>query len=309
MRKYGWPLVLFIGVPFVACWGRTIAWYFYDSGALGAIEDFRFDVLSTAVLNFATTVLLGALYLRVRRLAQNTLPLVWSYTVVTAAIGVVPWVVGAVVDPDRITFLLWSLWVALFLSSFLCCSGTPAARPGSALHTPTSSYSSGGITLPYFLAEELPARELLKLAGGVLAVWLLANFDLRSPAFRRLAAIVVVALNGLLYLFAERFGCAPGDCALCRAGILAAPAAGLPRACPPPRPRSRCAVRSRARCADMRRFIVTYRWELLLLGIPAAGWIARIPTRLALEAFAARNDISSSTLSFPDTYASFGAIG
>ena len=57
----------------------------------------------------------------------------------------------------------------------------------------------------------------------------------------------------------------------------------------------------------MRRFIVTYRWELLLLlGIPAAGWIVRIPTRLALEAFAAHNDISSSTLSFPDTYASFG---
>ena len=63
-------------------------------------------------------------------------------------------------------------------------------------------FIAGGITLPYFLAEELPiyARELLKLAGGVLAVWLLANFDLRSPAFRRLAAIVVVALNGLLYL-------------------------------------------------------------------------------------------------------------
>ena len=193
MRKYGWPLVLFIGVPFVACWGRTIAWYFYDSGALGAIENFRFDVLSTAVLNFATTVLLGALYLRVRRLAQNTLPLVWSYTVVTAAIGVVPWVVGAVVDPDWITFLLWSLWVALFLSvvklPLLLWYARRASR-FSLAHAYFLVFIAGGITLPYFRAEELPiyARPLLELAGGVLAVWLLANFDVRGPLFRRSAA-------------------------------------------------------------------------------------------------------------------------
>ena len=38
------------------------------------------------------------------------------------------------------------------------------------------------------------------MAASVLAVWLLANFDVRGPLFRRSAAAAVVVLEGLVYL-------------------------------------------------------------------------------------------------------------
>ena len=56
----------------------------------------------------------------------------------------------------------------------------------------------GGLTLPDF-SNSLPSYFgwLLRPAASILAVWLLADFDLRSHTFRRRSAIVVVALTGV----------------------------------------------------------------------------------------------------------------
>ena len=182
----------------------------YDSGALGAIEDVRFNVLSAAALSFTTTVLLGALYLRVRRLAESTLPLVWSYTLAVSATGLVVWVTTAVVflpagGPDWITLVQWSFWVPAALAvvriPLLLWYARRASR-FSLAHAYFLVFVAGGISLPYSLITEIPiyAKPILELASGLLAVWLLGNFDLRGVAFRRAAAIALVALNGLIYL-------------------------------------------------------------------------------------------------------------
>ena len=83
MSKYGWPIALFMGVPFIAIFLRTVYYYAFDSGF------FTYDsnLLPNALSSLTTAVLLGVLYLWVRSNERATLRLVWSCTLLLAVVS------------------------------------------------------------------------------------------------------------------------------------------------------------------------------------------------------------------------------
>ena len=83
MSKYGWPIALFMGVPFIAIYVRTVYYYAFDSGF------FTYDsnLLPNALSSLTTAVLLGVLYLWVRSNERATLRLVWSCTLLLAVVS------------------------------------------------------------------------------------------------------------------------------------------------------------------------------------------------------------------------------
>ena len=92
--------------------------------------------------------------------------------------------------------------VALFTLPVLLWFARRASRLSLA-HAFFLAFVVGGITLPYlgYLWDASAYTDLLlDLAGGILAVWLLANFDVRGLRFRRVSAGLVIALESMIYL-------------------------------------------------------------------------------------------------------------
>lgn len=196
MRKYGWPIVLFMGVPFTTNIVRSAYYNALDSGF------FSYDsfLLPIVLQGLTAGILLGVLYLWVQSNERATLRLVWSCTLML-------WIVAALG------------WGSLMLAGFSLASATVVttisvpvglvvrlwfARQASRLSLAHAFFLVvviGGLPL-YDSSDSLPLyfRWLWGLATSVLAVWLLANFDLRGHAFRRRSVVVVIALTGVGFL-------------------------------------------------------------------------------------------------------------
>lgn len=180
---------------------------FYHTGArTGSGLSFAHDftLLQAGLESLTTALLLGILYTRVRSTERDTLRLVWGCTV---AVALVPMVfnLGAysTYSLDGEFDIIWfSPLVALFTLPVLLWFARRASRLSLA-HAFFLMFVTGGVTLPYleYLVDASPyAGLLLDLIGGILAVWLLANFDVRGLRFRRVSAGLVIALESMIYL-------------------------------------------------------------------------------------------------------------
>ena len=194
MRKYGWPIVLFMVVPFIAYIVRIAYYYALDSGFFSYDSFF----LPAVLQSLTTAMLLGVLYLWVRSNERATLRLVWScrltLTIVTALMFLSVMLPGY---GSLTSMAVVSVAVGLVLKLWF-------ARQASRLSLAHAFFLVvvvGGPTL-YDNYDSLPFYFgwLWGLATSVLAVWLLANFDLRGHAFRRRSVVVVIALTGVGFL-------------------------------------------------------------------------------------------------------------
>ncbi len=201
MRKYGWPTVLFIGVPIIFIFVRLLYFNALDYGFFTNGSTY----LLSALLGLTKVVLLGVFFPWVWNSERTTLRLVWSCTLVLAAATTIVsfcavlagfdiWesasVVGTVSILAELVILLWfarrasrlSLAHALFLVTIVGGLWFPDLPDA----------------LPIFLA--LFWEPAWILVAGILAVWLLSSFDLRRYAFRKWSVVAVVAWQGLDFL-------------------------------------------------------------------------------------------------------------
>ena len=211
MSKYGWPFLLFIGVPFVTrAFASVVAGLYHTVGGSDAASDVftHFTHLVTGLGSLTSVLVLGALYLRVRNLEQPTLRLVWScvlvLSVLSAASGFGAYAIGPA-DSDFGLFWFYSLLALPGLAVVLWFARR--ASRSSLAHAFFLAVVVGGITLPYLPeTSSYTGQVLIELLPDVLAVWLLANFDERGPRFRRVSVGLVIALDGLSYLPLLLFG-------------------------------------------------------------------------------------------------------
>lgn len=202
LRKYGWPLVLFVGIPFVATYASAASAYVYDLSTSGNADSYLSSPWPQAVENFTKAVLLGVLYLRLRKTEQATLRLVWSYTLVLVVMSTLLFSGAAFAgygDSFGQFFRVSALAAALTFLPMLWFARR--ASRASLTHAYFLVFIVGGVPLPD-LPGSLPfyVGWLWGMAADILAVWLLANFDVRGLRFRRSAAVVVVLLEALAYV-------------------------------------------------------------------------------------------------------------
>ena len=194
MRKYGWPIVLFMGVPLFAIFLRTAYYGDLDSGSI------TYDSIYMQIVlwNLTTAVLLGVLFLWVRSNERATLRLVWSCTIVLAAMSALVSLCAILAGYDSLASEFVVAMLHALVSVVLLLWFARRASVHSLAHAFFLVVVVGGLTLPD-LPDALPfyLGWLWQLAARVLAVWFLANFDLRSHAFRRRSVVVVVALESL----------------------------------------------------------------------------------------------------------------
>lgn len=206
--KYGWPFLLFIGVPFVATMSGSVAAFAYSTFGSGEAGSYGFALLWQGLFALTTALLLGALYLRVRQLENATLRLVWGCTLVLSVISAALHL-GAL-SLDYVDSYVRGAGLSALVSLFGLAVLVWFARRASRLSLPHAFFLAfviGGVTLPY-LPESTPilVEQALSVGVRILAVWLLANFDERGPSFRKRSAVVVVALDGFAYLPALLLG-------------------------------------------------------------------------------------------------------
>lgn len=202
MRKYGWPLLLFVVIPFVATITRIPTAFVYDLSTSGTAHSYELSLWLPGVGSFTTAALLGVLYPRVRNAEQATLRLAWSYTLVLAGISTLLYLGAAFAGyGDSLSQLVQVYTLQAVLSLLPLLWFARRASRTSLAHAFFLVFIIGGLTLPD-LPESLPSyvEWLWRLAASILAVWLLSNFDVRGLWFHRSAAIVVVVLGGLAYL-------------------------------------------------------------------------------------------------------------
>ncbi len=202
MRKYGWPLVLFVGVPWVAFMSSTVTVIVYDFYGPDNADSYVMSLWLTGVVSFTKVVLLGVLYPLLRKTEQFTLRLAWSYTFVLA----VMWTLLALgaASAGYVDSLIRIIWVGALGAALALLPLMWFARRASGIsltHAFFLVFIVGGVTLPD-LPGSLPfyVGWLWSLAAGILAVWLLANFDVRGLWFRRSTAVLVVILGALAYV-------------------------------------------------------------------------------------------------------------
>ena len=202
LRKYGWPLVLFVGIPFVATISRNVTANVYDLYGSDISDSFQLSLWIPGVAGFTKAVLLGVLYPRLRTTERVTLRLAWSFTLVLAVVSTLLYLGAAFAgfgDSLVHIFGVYSLGTALTFLPMLWFARR--ASRISLTHAYFLVFIVGGVTLPV-LPGSLPfyVGWLWSLAASILAVWLLANFDVRSFWFRRSAAVAVVILGTLAYV-------------------------------------------------------------------------------------------------------------
>lgn len=191
MRKYGWPIVLFMGLPFTA---RIVTIAYYAAFDFGLFS-YNWLFLPIVLTSLTTAILLGVLYPWVRSNERATLRLVWSCTLMLAILTAPVYLSAMLSGYVSLTsMVIVSVSVGLVVKLWF-------ARQASRLSLAHAFFLVGvveGLTLhDYYDSLPLYFGWLLGLATSVLAVWLLANFDLRGHTFRRRSAIVVVALTGV----------------------------------------------------------------------------------------------------------------
>ncbi len=202
MGKYRWPLVLFVGIPFVAEISRVLTTLVYDLSTSGYADSTELALWVQGARSLTAAVLLGALYPRLPNAEQPILRLAWSYTFVLHVIAVPLYFGAAIVGYGDSVWELGRVYMLGALLSFLPMLWfARRASRASLTHAFFLAFIVGGLTLPDFPGSLDPYFEWLwRLAGSILAAWLLANFEVRGLYFRRSAAGVVVVLEGLAYV-------------------------------------------------------------------------------------------------------------
>ncbi len=190
-----------MGIPFVADLSRVPTAYFYDWTDSGNAGSYELSLRLPGVRNLATAVLLGILYPRVRNIEQAIVRLVWSYALVLATVSAPVYFGAVLLGYASLWQLSWVYTLSALLSLLPLLWFARRASRLSLAHAFFLVFIVGGLTLPN-LPESLPFyfRWIWGLAASILAVWLLANFDVRGPLFRRSVAAAVVVLEGLVYL-------------------------------------------------------------------------------------------------------------
>ena len=192
MRKYCWPFALFIGVPFIA----SIVSLLSPSLLAG---DYERVYLYAGVSGGVTAALLAVLYLPVRSAQNATLRLIWACWIVVSGVSSLTFF-GALIGGLSASFAeaaaVFAVAALIALAPLLWFAR--AASRLSFAHAVFLAFIVGGLAPPD-LDSSLPvyAAWLPGLAAGIVAIWLLANFDERSARFRKSAAIAVVAWQGL----------------------------------------------------------------------------------------------------------------
>ena len=202
MRKYGWPVVLFVGIPFVAWLGRSSTLLVYDLATSGNAGSYELSLWLSAARSCTAAVVLGVLYPRLRNAGPPILRLAWSYTLVLQALSALLFFGAAFAScGDSLPLLFRVYWLHALLAFLPLVWFAHRASRASLTHAYFLVFIIGGLALPD-LPETLPSSLawLWERAGDILAVWLLASFDGRGLRFRRSAAAVVVELAGLVYL-------------------------------------------------------------------------------------------------------------
>ena len=205
IAKYRWELWLVVGIPVLkgAC---TIILYPVSDVLLDS------DLVVSVGLNLIGLALYAGSYPRVRRLGRRFLTVLWGYFIAASAISVI---VAGILLPIRAATESLSaefgsmLVVHAYALPFFVLALLWFARQASRLsfvHAlflvvfvsfPTLGFSSGpsGVDVGFYFFALLGGGAIA-LALMLVKVWLLGNFDLRSPEFRRGAvAALVVAIT------------------------------------------------------------------------------------------------------------------
>ena len=216
---YRWELWLVIGIPAIAIFARNFV--FHPLDLLLGLEE---QTVTLHNLKWAQglalyLLLLFVSYLRVRRLGREFLALLWGIAIILPAISLVAYgfvyvlgltepvatitgnvtsfssslgrayLIAGIREVPPLLALLWfarqasrlSLTHAFFLVAFT------ALRPWDPVHWNWSLES-----IPYVYVTVL-IGVLITYSIMLLKVWLVGNFDLRGPAFRRNTLIGLVA--------------------------------------------------------------------------------------------------------------------
>lgn len=197
MRKYGWAFLLLMGVPFV---GAVVNLAFQQVRASDLVSHDSI-LLPIALTSVATTALLGILYPQMRKANQPTLHLVWSGKLALAGIASLMYSAAVVVGYGENAVEFGLVVTAAGLPGlFLLLWFARQASRLSLAHAYFLVFVVGGV-LPD-LPDSLPLLLgwLWGLLSNVLAVWLLANFDLRGPGFRRWSVGIILGLKVLVLM-------------------------------------------------------------------------------------------------------------
>ena len=229
---YRWELWLVIGIPVIAIFFRNFV--FLPLNLLLGLEE---ETVTLHNLQWTqglalTLLLLAVSYLRVRRLGREFLALLWGIATILPAISLVAqgfvYVLG-LTDPvtsfagglgrsvlyaglfevPHLLALLWfarqasrlSLTHAFFLVAFTILRPWDPVRLVWSLEI-----------LPYIYVSIL-IGVFITLSVMLMKVWLVGNFELRGPAFRRNALIGLVAailLSGYVHVMVSHL-IGPGD--------------------------------------------------------------------------------------------------
>lgn len=221
MRKYGWPIVLFMGLPFTA----RIVTIAYSMAFDFGLFSYNWVFMPIVLTSLTTVILLGVLYPWVRSNERATLRLVWSCTLMLAILTAPVYLSAMLAGYDSLVSALVVLPLAVLIGFVVKLWFARQASRLSLAHAFFLVGIVGGLTLHDYY-DSLPRYIgwVLGLATSVLAVWLLANFDMRAHTFRRRSAIVVVALTvvGSLQLALTGVGFLPFALAGSRGAELAA---------------------------------------------------------------------------------------
>ena len=158
-------------------------------------------LLSIGLRSIATTVLLGILYPLMRKANLPTLHLAWSCTLAIAGLSAVVYF-GAVLAGYGETAVEagWVITAAGLPGLFLLLWFARQASRFSLPHAYFLVFVVGGV-LPDF-TDSLPFffEWIWALLAGGLVVWLLTNFDLKGPWFRRWSVGIVAGLKLLVLM-------------------------------------------------------------------------------------------------------------
>jgi len=181
LRKYRWPLVLFLGIPIVAGISQVLVALVYELSTSGNTNSYELAIWTSVARSSTGAVILGILYARLRNTEQSIVRLAWSYTLVLECMSALLYLGAALVGYGDSLRELGQLYALNALVSFLplLWFARRASRISLA-HAFFLVFIVGGLALPDLL-ESLPFyfEWLWQLAGSILAVWLLANFDVQ----------------------------------------------------------------------------------------------------------------------------------
>ena len=214
--KYRWELLLFIGLPLLSDTAafevltipiRVAVLILKTTGLLIPVPSM--DTLGAFSLHVHASLLGFFYYFHVRRSGKRTLSLVWAYAFAATAIGAV-----AAWAPDMDAQWEWLAHGAEALAGGIAlvwfaarASRFSLAHAFLLIALSTALYNFGSVAIYFSVpwTEANPAYwlvSILSVAQGLLAVWVLVQFDSARVLFRN-AVIALFALDGVLLVALE----------------------------------------------------------------------------------------------------------